>query len=92
MGGGSGVRSEYEGVRAGCEGVGTLDGSGPVLLWNTGPRVQELYRRLREEGLELGSGGKGLSTWLAFGYVLATDLAQVIAVHDCDIQIGRAHV
>ena len=24
--------------------------------------------------------------WLAFGYVLATDLARVIAIHDCDIR------
>ena len=83
---GSEARAEYEEMRDFFEGVETLGGEGPVLLWNTGPRIQELYRRLREEGLALGSGGKGLSTWLAFGYVLATDVARVIAVHDCDIR------
>jgi glucosyl-3-phosphoglycerate synthase len=83
---GSGERAEYEEMRAFFDGVCTLRGEPPVLLWNTGARVQELYGRLREEGLDPGASGKGRSTWLAYGYVLATNLSRVIALHDCDIR------
>ena len=79
-------RREYEDMRALFEGVETVDGSPPILLWNSGPRVKTLYKRLEAEGLDPGSGGKGRSTWLAFGYVLASDVSRVIAVHDCDIR------
>ncbi len=79
-------RREYDDMRALFEGVETVDGSPPILLWNSGPRVKTLYKRLEAEGLDPGSGGKGRSTWLAFGYVLATDVSRVIAVHDCDIR------
>jgi glucosyl-3-phosphoglycerate synthase len=73
-------------MRAYFDGVRSLDDKPPVLLWNTGPRVQALYRRLREEGLDPGANGKGRSTWLGYGYVLATNVSRVIAVHDCDIR------
>lgn len=79
-------RGEYEDMRQLFEGVRGIDGSAPILLWNSGPRVKALYQRLSEEGLDPGSNGKGRSTWLAFGYVLATNVARVIAVHDCDIR------
>jgi glucosyl-3-phosphoglycerate synthase len=79
-------RGEYEDMRQLFEGVRGIDGSGPILLWNSGPRVKALYQRLSEEGLDPGANGKGRSTWLAFGYVLATNVARVIAVHDCDIR------
>ena len=83
--GGDDERGEYEDMRAFFEGVRTSEGEGPVLLWNSGRRVKQLYERLEEEGLSAGPPGKGRSTWLAFGYVLATDRSRVIAVHDCDI-------
>ncbi len=83
---GTSERREYEEMRAFFDGVETTSGEPPTLLWNSGPRVQSLYGRLREEGLDLGAGGKGLATWLGFGYVLAADEARVIAVHDCDIR------
>jgi glucosyl-3-phosphoglycerate synthase len=79
-------RAEYEDMRQLFEGVRCIDGSSPILLWNSGQRVKALYQRLREEGLDPGSNGKGRSTWLAFGYVLATNVARVIAIHDCDIR------
>jgi len=81
-----GERAEYDDMRELFDGVRTVDGAGPILLWNSGPRVQSLYGRLEEEGLSAGPSGKGRSTWLAFGYVLATDRSRVIAVHDCDIR------
>jgi glucosyl-3-phosphoglycerate synthase len=79
-------RAEYDDIRQLFEGVRCIDGSSPILLWNSGPRVKALYQRLREEGLDAGANGKGRSTWLAFGYVLATNVARVIAIHDCDIR------
>ena len=83
---GSEHREAYEEMRRFWDGVRTVDDQPPILLWNSGARVQGLYRRLREEGLEAGAGGKGRSTWLAYGYVLATGFSRVIAVHDCDIR------
>jgi glucosyl-3-phosphoglycerate synthase len=79
-------RLEYEEVRDFFEGVTTLDGAAPTLLWHSGPRVRALYHRLGEEGLDPGTGGKGWATWIAYGYVLATNVSRVIAVHDCDIR------
>jgi glucosyl-3-phosphoglycerate synthase len=62
------------------------DGRPATLLWNDGPRTQRLLHALAEEGLHAGPPGKGRGVWLAFGLVLASDRARVIAVHDCDIR------
>ena len=78
-------RGGYDEMRSFFDGVTTVDGAPPTLVWNSGPRVEALYDTLREEGLDPGVGGKGRSTWLAFGYVLAAHRARVIATHDCDI-------
>ncbi len=55
------------------------------LVWNNGPRLQELYNLLETNGLPAGDDGKGRSVWMAFGYVLAQAQSDVIALHDCDI-------
>jgi glucosyl-3-phosphoglycerate synthase len=83
---GSEDRVDYEEMRGFFDGVRTLDGRPPVLLWNSGGRVQGLIQSLREEGLDPGEDGKGRATWLAYGFVLAAGEARVIAVHDCDIR------
>lgn len=57
----------------------------PTLLWNSGPRLQRLYQQLEEADLDLGTPGKGRNVWTCFGYVLASEQARVVAVHDCDI-------
>ena len=54
-------RSEYEEMRDFFDGVRTVDGAAPILLWNTGPRVKSLYQRLALEGLSTGVPGKGRS-------------------------------
>ena len=77
---------EYEEVRDAFDGVRTRSGEPATLLWNDGPRIQELYQVLRQERLDTGPAGKGQGVWLAFGYVLATGRARVIALHDCDIR------
>lgn len=57
----------------------------PVLLWNNGPRMQNLFRELDDAELTAGTMGKGRNVWICFGYALASDAAQMVAVHDCDI-------
>jgi glucosyl-3-phosphoglycerate synthase len=79
-------RADYEEMSAAFEGVATCDGEPATLIWNGGPAISALYRRLEAEGLSPGRDGKGRSAWLAYGYVLASNAARVIAVHDCDIR------
>lgn len=57
----------------------------PVVVWNDGPGMNALLRRLAGAGLDAGPGGKGRNLWLCFGYVLAGGRSRVIAAHDCDI-------
>ncbi|MBI2498219.1 MAG: glycosyl transferase [Opitutae bacterium] len=57
----------------------------PMLLWNDGPRIQHLYRKLDDAELSAGPGGKGRNVWTCFGYVLASEQARMVATHDCDI-------
>jgi glucosyl-3-phosphoglycerate synthase len=70
----------------------TRNGAPPVLLWNSGPRIEALLHRLRGEGLDPGDNGKGRAAWLAYGYVLATNESRVIALHDCDIRDYNAEL
>jgi glucosyl-3-phosphoglycerate synthase len=77
---------EYRQMRSLFDPVRCIDGSPVTLIWNHGPSVQELFGRLREEGLDPGDEGKGRATWMACGYLLATQRARVIAIHDCDIR------
>jgi glucosyl-3-phosphoglycerate synthase len=57
----------------------------PVLLWNDGPRMRALFRKLEDNELAAGPGGKGRNVWICFGYALASGEARMVAVHDCDI-------
>jgi glucosyl-3-phosphoglycerate synthase len=57
----------------------------PKLIWCTGPRMQAIYDRLKQEGIDVGEDGKGRSAWIAYGYILALENSHVIALHDCDI-------
>jgi glucosyl-3-phosphoglycerate synthase len=76
---------QYRDMKEIFQSVRCTDGSGVTVLWNRGRRLEALYARLREEGLDPGDDGKGRANWIAFGYVLATQKARVIATHDCDI-------
>jgi glucosyl-3-phosphoglycerate synthase len=55
------------------------------IIWNDGPRMQKLYKHLEKIGINVGEMGKGSQTWMAFGYILARDSSDCIALHDCDI-------
>ncbi|MBI3875155.1 MAG: glycosyl transferase [Verrucomicrobia bacterium] len=57
----------------------------PTLLWNDGPRMQRLFQKLDESEVSAGPDGKGRNVWICFGYVLASEQARMVAVHDCDI-------
>ena len=76
---------EFQEMRGLMDRVRSLDGQPATVIWNQGPRIQALIQRLREEGLDPGGEGKGRANWLAYGYVLATHRARVVATHDCDI-------
>jgi len=79
-------RDEFDRFRRAFDGVRTLDDRPVTFVWNGSPRVQRIYSKLRDEGLDAGEDGKGRGTWLAYGYVLAADQSRVLAVHDCDIR------
>ncbi|MCD6319244.1 MAG: glycosyl transferase [Candidatus Desulfofervidaceae bacterium] len=55
-----------------------------VIVWNDGPRMRELYKKLEEEFYPWESG-KGLAAWIGYGYILACNKCDVIVCHDCDI-------
>ena len=55
------------------------------IIWNSGPRLTEIYNTVESEGLPIGETGKGRSAWMAYGYILSRQEFHVIALHDCDI-------
>jgi len=57
----------------------------PKLIWCTGPRIEKLYNIFADNGINVGEDGKGRSAWTAYGYILAREDSDVIALHDCDI-------
>src|SRR4030043_413573 len=56
-----------------------------TVIWNDGERIRSLYDILNKNDISAGEDGKGRSTWMAFGYVLASEKSDVIVLHDCDI-------
>lgn len=57
----------------------------PRVLWNDGPRLRKIDALLEQKGLAPKEAGKGRNVWYMFGYVLASDKARAVALHDCDI-------
>jgi glucosyl-3-phosphoglycerate synthase len=55
------------------------------LIWNDGPRIQELLQLLVSQGIDIGTAGKGRGCWVSFGYLLARRESKVIALQDCDV-------
>jgi glucosyl-3-phosphoglycerate synthase len=55
------------------------------IIWNTGPRISEIYKAIESSDLPTGEHGKGKSAWMAYGYVLSQQEFHAIALHDCDI-------
>lgn len=61
------------------------------LIWNDGPGIQDILRRLESCAIDIGLAGKGRGCWMAFGYVLARGRSRVLALHDCDILSYTRH-
>lgn len=55
------------------------------LLWNDGPRLRDIDKKLANEGLAPQEPGKGRNVWYCLGYVLAEGKSEVVGLHDCDI-------
>lgn len=55
------------------------------ILWQDGPRLQELDRQLQDKGIAPRAMGKGRNAWYCFGYAIASGRVEALALHDCDI-------
>lgn len=55
------------------------------VLWNDGPRLRAVDEILQSHELSPDQPGKGRNVWFCMGYVLASGVAESVAMHDCDI-------
>jgi len=55
------------------------------VLWNDGPRLRAVDQILQSHELAPDQPGKGRNVWFCMGYVLASGVAESVAMHDCDI-------
>ncbi|MGB1403129.1 MAG: glycosyl transferase [Porticoccaceae bacterium] len=55
------------------------------VLWNDGPRLKALDAKLKSLDLAPKELGKGRNVWYCMGYTLASNKAESVALHDCDI-------
>ncbi len=55
------------------------------ILWQDGPKLQEIDALLASKGLAPREPGKGRNVWYCYGYVLASAKSEAVALHDCDI-------
>ena len=55
------------------------------VLWNDGPRLKAIDAKLQALGLAPTELGKGRNVWYCMGYILASNRAESVALHDCDI-------
>jgi glucosyl-3-phosphoglycerate synthase len=55
------------------------------VLWNDGPRLKALDAELMGLGVAPRELGKGRNVWYCMGYTLASNTAESVALHDCDI-------
>ncbi|MCH1503012.1 MAG: hypothetical protein L7V86_05470, partial [Verrucomicrobiales bacterium] len=55
------------------------------IIWNDGPRLNELYGQLEKNSLTSYIPGKGYNVWMAIGHTIARGGTSIIATHDTDI-------
>ena len=55
------------------------------VLWNDGPRLKALDKKLQDLDLAPKEMGKGRNVWYCMGYILASNKSESVALHDCDI-------
>lgn len=56
-----------------------------TIIWNEGPRMMALKKKLEDKKVHLGDLGKGRNVWTCFGYMIASGKSEAIALHDADI-------
>jgi glucosyl-3-phosphoglycerate synthase len=61
------------------------EGRDVKVVWVEGPRVGAVFKKLQEQKIPVGVPGKGQSVWMTLGYLFASQVCDVIALHDCDI-------
>ncbi|MBW1897018.1 MAG: glycosyl transferase [Deltaproteobacteria bacterium] len=61
------------------------EGRDVKVVWVEGPRVQAIFQKLQDQKIPIGVPGKGQSVWMTLGYLFASQVCDVIALHDCDI-------
>ncbi len=57
-----------------------------TILWMDNPKIKDMIYDLEKANLKIGPEGKGKSCWTGFGYILAKGEADIIALHDSDIE------
>ncbi len=57
-----------------------------TVLWMDNPKIKDMIFDLDKANLKIGPEGKGKSCWTGFGYILAKGEADIIALHDSDIE------
>ena len=55
------------------------------ILWNDGPSMKKIHKKLEEYGFAPKQPGKGRNVWYCMGFMLAATKVEAIALHDCDI-------
>lgn len=55
------------------------------VIWNDGPRMKAIHKKLVEEDIAPEAPGKGRNVWYMIGYILGSDKVESVALHDCDI-------
>lgn len=55
------------------------------VIWNDGPRMKAIHKKLVAEDIAPEAPGKGRNVWYMIGYVLGSDKVESVALHDCDI-------
>tara|TARA_A100001011_G_C14300067_1_gene840338 strand:+ start:1109 stop:2182 length:1074 start_codon:yes stop_codon:yes gene_type:complete len=55
------------------------------ILWNDGPNLKKLDKKLLNNNLAPQEMGKGRNVWYCMGYILALGNTEAVALHDCDI-------
>ncbi len=55
------------------------------IIWNDGPQMMALKKKLEAKKVHLGEPGKGRNVWTCFGYLISSGKSEAIALHDADI-------
>ncbi len=55
------------------------------IIWNDGPGMKKIHSLMENKKITMGELGKGRNVWFCFGYCIASNRSEAIALHDADI-------